>query len=98
MDTVAGPVALETPPAPGPRGRRQRRPALLAVIGPVGSEEERAALRRSLEREQAMEEEEDLGGSGGGPLATALLPSRALLIARLVGTVPASEQDEPHAQ
>lgn len=36
--------------APGPGQRRRRREALLAVIGPVGSEEERAAVRGALER------------------------------------------------
>ncbi|KAM6119274.1 LOW QUALITY PROTEIN: microtubule-associated protein 1A [Pterocles gutturalis] len=47
METAAGPVAMETA-APGPPGGREH--ALLAVIGAVGTEPERAALRAALER------------------------------------------------
>lgn len=65
METPPGPVAMETPPAtsslPGagreggggggaPKGRRRGRHALLALIGEVGSEAERQALRGTLER------------------------------------------------
>nr|XP_027322227.2 microtubule-associated protein 1A isoform X1 [Anas platyrhynchos] len=53
METTAGPVAMETaaPWLPGgPRGREARRHALLAVIGEVGTEPERGALRGALER------------------------------------------------
>ncbi|XP_074456641.1 microtubule-associated protein 1A isoform X1 [Larus michahellis] len=52
METAAGPVAMETA-APGPAGARRREPrrhALLAVIGEVGTEPERGALRAALER------------------------------------------------
>lgn len=53
METAAGPVAMETvaPWAPGGRRRWEpRRHALLAVIGEIGTEPERGALRAALER------------------------------------------------
>ncbi|XP_031443861.1 electromotor neuron-associated protein 1-like [Phasianus colchicus] len=53
METTAGPVAMETaaPWLPGgPRRREARRHALLVVIGEVGTEPERGALRGALER------------------------------------------------
>ncbi|XP_039413668.1 microtubule-associated protein 1A isoform X1 [Corvus cornix cornix] len=45
METAAGPVAMDTAAPPG--GRRH---ALLAVIGEIGTEPERGALRGALER------------------------------------------------
>ncbi|KAM6257663.1 microtubule-associated protein 1A [Porphyrio hochstetteri] len=53
METTAGPVAMETaaPWLPGGRRRREpRRHALLVVIGEIGTEPERGALRGALER------------------------------------------------
>lgn len=52
METVAGPVAMETaaPWLPGGRRREPRRHALLVVIGEIGTEPERGALRGALER------------------------------------------------
>ncbi|GAB0194346.1 microtubule-associated protein 1A [Grus japonensis] len=53
METTAGPVAMETavPWLPGGRRRREpRRHALLVVIGEIGTEPERGALRSALER------------------------------------------------
>ncbi|KAM9270365.1 microtubule-associated protein 1A [Cariama cristata] len=53
METTTGPVAMETaaPWLPGGRRRREpRRHALLVVIGEIGTEPERGALRAALER------------------------------------------------
>ncbi|XP_072201245.1 microtubule-associated protein 1A isoform X1 [Excalfactoria chinensis] len=53
METTAGPVAMETAaprPPGGPRYGEARRHALLVVIGEVGTEPERGALRGALER------------------------------------------------
>lgn len=63
METTAGPVAMETaaPWLPGGRRRREpRRHALLVVIGEIGTEPERGALRGALERGEER-------GRGGGP-------------------------------
>ncbi|XP_053844416.1 microtubule-associated protein 1S-like isoform X3 [Vidua macroura] len=45
METAAGPVAMDTAAPPG-----DGRHALLAVIGEIGTEPERGALRGALER------------------------------------------------
>ncbi|KAK2524458.1 hypothetical protein Q9233_009387 [Columba guinea] len=51
METTAGPVAMETAAPWLPGGRREpRRHALLVVIGEVGTEPERGAVRGALER------------------------------------------------
>ncbi|XP_033921865.1 electromotor neuron-associated protein 1-like [Melopsittacus undulatus] len=52
METAARPVAMETaaPWLPGGRRREPRRHALLVVIGEIGTEPERGALRGALER------------------------------------------------
>ncbi|XP_054025268.1 microtubule-associated protein 1A isoform X1 [Dryobates pubescens] len=52
METTAEPVAMETaaPWLPGGRRRELRRHALLVVIGEIGTEPERGALRGALER------------------------------------------------
>ncbi|XP_064311969.1 microtubule-associated protein 1A isoform X1 [Phalacrocorax carbo] len=53
METAAGPVSMATAEAWPPGGRRRREPwrhALLVVIGEIGTEPEREALRVALER------------------------------------------------
>lgn len=67
METAAGPVAMDTAAPPG--GQRH---ALLAVIGEIGTEPERGALRCALERG----EERGRGGESGAR-RTRSLPLRA---------------------
>lgn len=90
METAAGPVAMETvaPWAPGGRRRWEpRRHALLAVIGEIGTEPERGALRAALERG----EERDRGRARPGPRAPwGCGPAR-----RLVSAVARPEAELP---
>lgn len=83
METAAGPVAMDTAAPPG--GRRH---ALLAVIGEIGTEPERGALRGALERG-----EERGRGRASGATRTRSLPLSAVGL-RACRVVPAAAWDE----
>lgn len=87
METAAGLVAMDTAAPPG--GRRH---ALLAVIGEIGTEPERGALRGALERG----EERGQGGGAGARRARSLpLRAAALRVCRVVRAAAWDEAELP---